>query len=58
MSDETETIAGLKARALRFRDARSWRLFHPPKDPVLARAAARAPGPMSQAQRAARRSRA
>jgi len=39
MSDETETIAGLKARALRFRDERSWRAFHNPKDLVLALAA-------------------
>ena len=39
MSDETETIAALKARALRFRDARSWRPFHKPKDLVLALAA-------------------
>ncbi|MGH2901387.1 MAG: MazG-like family protein [Solirubrobacteraceae bacterium] len=36
MSDETETIASLKARALRFRDERSWRVFHKPKDLVLA----------------------
>jgi NTP pyrophosphatase (non-canonical NTP hydrolase) len=36
MGDETETIAGLKARALRFRDERSWRSFHNPKDLVLA----------------------
>ena len=36
MSDETETIAGLKARALRFRDERDWRAFHKPKDLVLA----------------------
>ena len=39
MSDETETIAELKARALRFRDERSWRPFHRPKDLVLALAA-------------------
>ena len=39
MGDETETIAALKARALRFRDARSWRGFHNPKDLVLALAA-------------------
>jgi len=39
MSDETETIASLKAAALRFRDARSWRPFHNPKDLVLALAA-------------------
>jgi NTP pyrophosphatase (non-canonical NTP hydrolase) len=36
MSDETETIAALKARALRFRDERSWRPFHRPKDLALA----------------------
>jgi NTP pyrophosphatase (non-canonical NTP hydrolase) len=36
MGDETETIASLKARALRFRDERSWRPFHKPKDLVLA----------------------
>ena len=36
MGDETETIAGLKACALRFRDERSWRSFHNPKDLVLA----------------------
>jgi len=36
MSDETETIAALRARALRFRDERSWRSFHKPKDLVLA----------------------
>ena len=39
MSDETVTIASLKADALRFRDARSWRPFHNPKDLVLAIAA-------------------
>jgi dCTP diphosphatase len=39
MSDETETIAALKARALEFRDAREWRTFHKPKDLVLALAA-------------------
>jgi NTP pyrophosphatase (non-canonical NTP hydrolase) len=39
MPDEDETIAELKARALRFRDARSWRRFHNPKDLVLALAA-------------------
>lgn len=39
MSDETETIASLKARALRFRDEREWRVFHKPKDLVLALAA-------------------
>ena len=39
MGDQTETIAELKARALRFRDARSWRGFHNPKDLVLALAA-------------------
>jgi NTP pyrophosphatase (non-canonical NTP hydrolase) len=39
MSDETETVAGLKARALSFRDARRWRPFHKPKDLVLALAA-------------------
>lgn len=39
MSDETETIAELKARALRFRDERSWRQFHKPKDLALALAA-------------------
>ncbi len=36
MGDETETIAELKARALRFRDERRWRSFHKPKDLVLA----------------------
>lgn len=36
MSDETETIARLKARALNFRDERDWRQFHRPKDLVLA----------------------
>lgn len=39
MSDETETIAALKARALRFRDERDWRPFHKPKDLVVALAA-------------------
>jgi dCTP diphosphatase len=39
MSDETETIASLKARALRFRDEREWQAFHKPKDLVLAIAA-------------------
>jgi NTP pyrophosphatase (non-canonical NTP hydrolase) len=39
MSDRTETIADLKAAALRFRDAREWRGFHNPKDLVLALAA-------------------
>ncbi len=39
MSDRTETIAELKAAALRFRDERSWREFHNPKDLVLALAA-------------------
>jgi len=39
MSDETETIAALKARALRFRDERGWRPFHKPKDLALALAA-------------------
>ena len=36
MSDENVTISMLKQRALRFRDARSWRQFHNPKDLVLA----------------------
>ncbi len=36
MGDRTETIAELKERALRFRDARDWRGFHNPKDLVLA----------------------
>ena len=39
MGDQTETIAELLARAVRFRDARSWRGFHNPKDLVLALAA-------------------
>ncbi|MEX2207001.1 MAG: nucleotide pyrophosphohydrolase [Myxococcota bacterium] len=39
MSDQTETIAELLARALRFRDERSWGGFHNAKDLVLALAA-------------------
>jgi NTP pyrophosphatase (non-canonical NTP hydrolase) len=39
MGDRSETIEDLKAAALRFRDERSWRGFHNPKDLVLALAA-------------------